>query len=573
MVQFKLFGKTGGFRQLYAYCSSLIDQYRTDKVAFKDTDVYWADWTVPTQYVTRGPFGGLPFCRIDTTTKPFWTIQPSTAAQKATKIPLTKIDLISRSALEIAYIQSQMYLILQMDGNAPESWQGGVVASVLVETGKITREEIIEAMCWCQSDQDCRSNVHPCPLCGVVRLCHDLVLLEDGRRVCSTHTIVVDQYQRVAGQRAGQTGRSGGGKSVPRWLSILRTRLHQLVKDDTALRQRCAKKITSLTHFDIEEPDWNDMYDGERTFKIATFEQRVQNAVSGRRRIHPLEPSIEAPMPAVKIDSTVFYHHDINIGLTTAFANNMKREWSPAIIAVIRAASERTLRERIGVPRDKSFWQGIHNAFDHIHRLSLLVPYAQKKRLVALSALSERGFERFSQAWKTGTWSEDLPRTIRSSDTLPQFGSKPANIRSFVSGKAENYTIRGEWESKRVEQDLLQAEELRQKRVQMRARSQKWSSETILQIQELVDQIERDSRINPDRLILPRIDGVPWPFRVDHSLTQANTAEMWDWWYYEATERYLRMGDECNFEYITEESPITIFCEIIVQWFLRGGGR
>lgn len=43
------------------------------------------------------------------------------------------------------------------------------------------------------------------------------------------------------------------------------------------------------------------------------------------------------------------------------------------------------------------------------------------------------------------------------------------------------------------------------------------------------------------------------------------------WWFREVLERYWRMYYECNFQHDTDESPATIFLEIIMQWFESGG--
>lgn len=599
MVEYKMFGKIGGIRQLFAYCSSLIDPYRTVSVSDEETNADWKKWMKSTgsKPVLRGPFGGSPFCTIHRQPvpgRPLHRIDRSLTAASSTAVWLPTIDIASSSALEIAFVLGQMHMVLQMGRYSPEAWQAGVVASALIETKNIPRDEILEALCWCETEDDRINNVHPCAICWALRFCRDLLELEDGRRVCMTHSLVPEEnfqvYARVekpartatsSKSTARPTGRQGvkpppTSKTpkvrIPARLEQLHRRLWIRVKDDPVLREECRRVITSLTNFDTDEPYWQDLYDGERTFRSTTFQERVQSAVSGRRAIHPLEPTIEAPMPFVKIEDKLVYHHTSNIGLATAFMNNAKRDWPASIVAVIRAAARAALSEKNGTPPDLSLRQAIHTAFDHAHRLSLLMPYTQAKRL-AMSELSDRDLDRLMQAWRTGTWSTNLPTTKQAHLLVPMFSGSRRPVRSYLEGTLKEFTIRGGQESKRVAGDPEQVAALTARRRQMKSRSQEWKIEQIQQLQSLVDQIEQDRRINPDELVIPRVDGVPWPFRRDHMLSEADAADMWDWWYFEAAARYLRMADECNFEHDTQESPVTIFCEIIVQWFLCKGGK
>jgi hypothetical protein len=97
-----------------------------------------------------------------------------------------------------------------------------------------------------------------------------------------------------------------------------------------------------------------------------------------------------------------------------------------------------------------------------------------------------------------------------------------------------------------------------------------WSADDRKRLLKLVNEMQADNSINPDRLRLPRSEsGAPWPFIERHMFT--GDVDVWDWLFHECIARYWRLFYTCNIFHDTDESPDTILLEIVVQWFRNGG--
>jgi hypothetical protein len=462
-----------------------------------------------------------------------------------------------------AYVPNKMLEAQKDDHSNPyKIWQMGVIAAEDVSLGRITEQEIKARYCSSENvDVKC-SSLHVCMTCLKVSLCTSMIVTQDNRWICAECAKESSNMEDSAALFLPQTVT----KAIERRLRNLKTSFprtaSKLGQSDGDRIDLDAVKIEIMKAIvDKDKGIWKDDYNGPRTMQSATYDVHTVLDSDGKVQSHPWQPSIDNRLPFTIWDGLPAKHAHDNVALIALCINYMKGTFMISILPALAAAAIQTERELKGAPRDQEFWTDFDNTMDRISKLQHLIPVRDKTRL-------ERTSDQFDEEL-----AKELLKSAKSSKWVP------GQRAPFLGYHREDSTSADRMMPQEIEKGRPNPEGqwlIHRKRYQDIAASKtyvKWGLWTEAQKRlagKLVDEMEKDERINPGgRLKIPRNDKrVPWPFRVDHMFEDE---DLWEWWSYEALARYWTMFWECNFMFETYESPMTIFLEIIVQWFRSGG--
>lgn len=572
-LEHKTIGKMFGLRQYVQFVDSLLRPYWTKRSIAPVLDEKWAD--NKRSQISKGPFGGEPFYQqpAPQTRGDFVPIRANTAASNACGFSLIAISVHGDSKARVAYVLSRMAQQLEEGGNIAQAYLEGGIAADQLYLSLVTIEEVLGGLA-ASRDDNFDAKVRSCRICWRLRLGKNMVILEDGRVVCMECDPDLTDPERQSVLQSAQRSREDAQRPrtrrerqtlmrslVPAFETTFQT-AYNAIRSESGSDPRNALVTKLLEASDRNSNEWIDAFDGHRPFPSRV--SAISSTGRTRLRKDPFQPSMDALYPLVRVDGQLAYHELSNMVVTTLYSNLHKGNAPAALFAVHRAAAERTILENKGVlPRDPGFWASIHNAQDHIHLLTVAFPHAKKHRFSTATA-TDTDLAAIHEAWRAGEWTAELPviRKTRKTNLLLTsacFGGSHSLEQTIKSRKSARLAMLSE-----VELDLANEA--------IRARCQKWSTVYRRQLLRIVNDIESDVALNPKGLKIPRgNDDAPWPFRIEHMLSEE--ADLWEWWYYECVSRYFTLSDWCNWAHETKESPATLFLIIVIQWFQREGGE
>jgi hypothetical protein len=452
----------------------------------------------------------------------------------------------------IAYPINKMLARLDQGvANVIELWQVGIIAADEVAIKLVTLEEAKSQHCSLGNSPGSCAMRHICMHCFQPFKCVDMVITSDSRWTCppcSTKAPATKaRPKRSRDVISNHRAVSQGVGNIKR--KALKRNSYPV--DYTALENKLLSFLYS-TH------DWQDINDGIRSSKNAVYDEEVLDA-NGWMLPHPAQPSVDNIFRFTFVDGHAVQHDAENVGLTALCINYMKNHWVPAIIPVMAAGAQQTLLENNGAKRDHHFWRDWNNALDRIHRLHLLLPGGRRLYHMTIDEVDEEQLLEYMQSSRSSSWKPE--------QRSPVSGYRPRYATTSGDCVTQEQRITGSGKT------LSNFKASRKKWKEVAASKSppawpQWTDKEKGQLERLVDEIERDERINKSGLRIPRNKRVPWPFRVDHMLQDD---DLWEWWFDEAFMRFWRFFWVCNLEHDTTESPMTIMLEIVVQWFKTGG--
>jgi hypothetical protein len=475
-----------------------------------------------------------------------FTLRPYAALHRTSNRVIPDIIVSTASRVKAAHVCNRWASTYINDkANCLKSALATAIAADEVNCKGIDESQVKKEYCRCNDTADRESTMHTCMDCFLVFPCANLATTADSRRICEATCAKVPSIMH---------------SSTPMSVTAVKQRIANSVRNSRAMESDYEGSTTELclqkaftNIVDLEKGEYNDAYcDQARTDGLSLTEPH-------NTRSRPMFVSVDAVHQMVMLHDHVVLHTPTNIVCTPMAVNYMKGVWGVHIVPAMHAAAQQTQKETASGQRDSIWWADWHICLDRLHHLCLLVPHRRVLRLrltsreVDADTLSE-----YLECLRSSFWQDDQGSPIDGYS-----GTSPATDGELVPTSGRDKGILGK--------PGLNTKKKRKVAKEYPPIWHAWTDEEIAQIIRMIKEIEADPRANPARLKLPRLaDGAPWPFRLDHILS--DDVNPWDWLFREMLYRYTRMWWLCDLLHDTSESPMTLLLELVVQWFARRGG-
>lgn len=441
-----------------------------------------------------------------------------------------------RSRILRAHVYNEMVGTFYSGLGIPNMLQKGHQTADAVNIGTITVDSALQLRRAHVEAAEAAGEVDTFEVCMIdfrIRPRSLMIWLEDGRLVCS------DCGSREIGDDATATD------LLSRLRRLCGSLLRTDIPDDKNMRDtRKVSMMEVLARSVVDNETWKDGYNGTRTVEAVSYRDIMLSA--GAYRGMPTQPSVDAVYPLFFSDGQVYYHHQLNVDLTTLALNYLKGSSIPAAMAWYAAAAAQWKAENVdGQPRNEQFWEQFLIAMDHCYMIRALVPYLRSARLASGDKWNAEKFEQLLQQMKSGVWQGKINAGRKRQYFLTRAELHLSGMPRRRAAAVEDQTPT-EWED--------------------------WVEEDHDRMKELHDKIRRDPALNPKALTIPTgDDGAPWLWALRYKPKDYG----WPMLFKEQAARYRTMEDECNLSHghDTEESPETLTDEHVLQWYGSDGGK
>ncbi|KAK3074667.1 hypothetical protein LTR53_002745 [Teratosphaeriaceae sp. CCFEE 6253] len=253
---------------------------------------------------------------------------------------------------------------------------------------------------------------------------------------------------------------------------------------------------------------WFNMDSGRWADAYADGERRDDVVKTKDTRASPFTGSPDAANPFHVENGKASYHHAANVVPTASYVNFGLNTWLKGNFQVVKDAQ--ALRDS----SDYHAYLGVNRRFDH--QWAIRRQYPHRRRARQAIEMSEAQFDRSRREWRDGVYAD-------SEDTT-YYGVNLATLAKCT-----------------------------------------WTERDQERFNDLIRQM-LERKAGP--IALPRgADGAPFPWRAEHM------PRAWSWTMLEAhmAWHFELMDYWCDRYFTTEESPETIFLEVVWQWFDNGG--
>ncbi|KAK0336462.1 hypothetical protein LTR91_015520 [Friedmanniomyces endolithicus] len=428
----------------------------------------------------------------------------------------------SKNPVHHAYIHQQALHAIAADRGSANALQDAQVAAALIDIGQLKLDDILATFCTCEPDE--RALVqHPCMgPCRHVWSCSEMVVDDKQRRLCLG--CAQNRYiPEVLEQRLAQTIRGLATKS---WQN---DKEHGCQMESYSIIEEAVRPYLSGSDTFI------CAYTGSKvSLSDATLREGALRAITkgGRAIQHPQAPSIERTQRYVAIGNKIFGHHPKNLVLVQRALNWLKGSMIVAFMPWLGRAARlydelKTETPQVGYPQPhQEFYSTMHAAADN----ALMIFRQEHKRYPTASEV--RHVARFT---RSGIWDG------KHGDRTLYFNTcgllQNMKHEAFVeSGKRVDYAP--------------------------------WTAPEIEQIKRIIRDFESSEKYNPGHIEIPRgPHGVPWfwiPAEMGHGVS-------WLWMFQEMRGRLYTMEEECDREGDTDETPVCMLFEYVVQYLENAG--
>ncbi|KAI8942961.1 hypothetical protein NX059_001000 [Plenodomus lindquistii] len=330
-----------------------------------------------------------------------------------------------------------------------------------------------------------RKTAHFCMLCLSLQICSEMSWTVDNRLVCNSHfkNGPPPQYEYMEHKIRAACVQLEQGSLAPEVRAVIKAALCKDVLSDNRFK---------------------DVYNGIRA------EDHPEYGIAS---------SVDAIYPLWMDNDSFYVHHEDNVGITTEFANCMKGDDLPLVLASAAHA--------LDAKAEGEYLENIELMFDHYSRIRTIIPYGKDDRMKYASAQPPEWWLSYLKMMRSGVFD----------------GSPPIYDRDW---RTQSITL------------------------------SPWSDQDIARLDKICVEIEHDPTINPKGLRLPRGPpsagraGAPWLFNSKHMFKNHG----WDYNGCLFQERFTRMDTACDLANDHEnESPETLFLTCVVLWFLLDGGK
>lgn len=521
------------------------------------------------------------------------------------KVPSIIVEVNSK--VLVAYVMQQVFTNLLQHGLL-RALQSGVLAADDVNTGAITRQKAKEQHCRCDDDETRSGSIHACMSCGLPRFCIELETTTNERRICVSCKIKfdADKNAQVGISRSSAepeivvppvkpvkpikpvkpakqkpvSGRKADMQVVKLHISEVRARLAATAPavhsppifkvPGTTPQATAANKSSGILlsyvvretremHEELDRTELNNtIAQLQSQFQAGGWHDAYSNKVRPYRRVptspdllenapftkagkgDPRKPSIEAVYPIVWVNGRPRVHHSSNVALTYYALNMVKGLQVPAFVPTVKKALEMSDRAP-----DAQDWTSFNTSSDHIHQIWRIIPTTRKARMLAF--LPPDDVRAMEAMFRTGRFTGkfegfNVPALATAAVRIWVIGGK--------DGEAPKFTI---WK-RQVDSSYFELH--------------RWDDEKWAQMQAYVKKIESDTTINPNGYTIPRINDVPWLWRLDHAPKDLSKTFI----NLEMIARYATMKEWCDDQNMTQESPETVYYSQCIQFFASRHG-
>ncbi|EAT82171.2 hypothetical protein HBH56_106820 [Parastagonospora nodorum] len=438
----------------------------------------------------------------------------------------------------LAYIMQSSLVALAQGHDLVNVVFSAFLAAEYIETGVLTRDDILDSYCACEDEAMRATTDHHCMWCFAIATCS-----QTARKIVDGSVLVVCQ-QCIGQSDTVQIFRPHD--FLVRIASNCRSHLEKekkygMVHTWTSTELVKAMQDKFITPGNSDE--WKDGYSGVMIpFKAQTHDPTSKLYRFGARK-HPHGISIEKPHPLwVDDDGNKSMHGPENCIFTKDCINRLKGTFGPSILPLLKKSLQ--LKKRFDadpacrryMPDVVEEWNVIERAYDNQRMISMLNDLSIRARIE--SKMPDDRLRQVIAMERSGMWDGNL---LPSPDRLRRaFIMRGDRFASFPATFRQSYPM--------------------------------WTKEECEIILGCISQIQNDRStdgMNRHNLVLPRLgkNKIPWPWREDGCPEDADMGLL----FREFAGRLHTMATLCNRKHTTNESPATLFIETIVQWFEKGG--
>jgi hypothetical protein len=322
--------------------------------------------TVSKHYAeTRGPYNGGPIWTrpIRSPSKIAVSISPGIEVIKnvtanvdiKAKHRVFNLDTVIDDRACLAFVMQQSLNALAEGNGLLKMLFAAYLAAQYLETGQLTRDDVLATHCVCADDETRAKTEHHCMSCFAIRPC-----IRMGRRL--TESGVLFECQTCL---ALSSNLFTFKKRDVAYITKIGT--HNMYKADAKSGKEPLWKIEDMHNFLVSthvSPTDDDVWiDGYSKKQVSTHDTKYPSDMKlavGNVRKHPYALSLEKPFPRwIDDNGNLSLHHLDNITLTKNCINLCKGNFPPSIISLLNfALSYKRLSMQDGIQLQQGiFWQ------------------------------------------------------------------------------------------------------------------------------------------------------------------------------------------------------------------------
>jgi hypothetical protein len=388
-----------------------------------------------------------------------------------------------------------------------------------VKLGLIKPDQVDESYCDCHAGSELTTE-HACMICLNVRLCHQMPLTGDGRRICRD---CAEKWAAIS-DKIKFTVQTKVRHLCNRILNKEQNAGHEV-------KVTADQLVAVLERFVIGDLEWQDGYDGPQNLNDAIW---PAGPLGNSRGLHPGLLSIDKFNNLhVDLQGDKHLHHFENIVLTKHSINLMAGTGLKCVLPLLKAA----LQMRLSGQWLERAERALEAAADHERMIrSNWIPEAPKSRLQMIIT-PEEFHNVFLPMARGGVWTDKA---------APASRDNPPRLSTRANRQSSGFDA---W--------------LAEKGFEM------WSSYQIDLIRDLIRELEGSEKFNKHNLEIPRslVDDSPWLWRSQ----DRGSYSTWVFLYLEMLHRLHTMDTLCDWLNFLDITPFTLLVEALRQWFMFGG--